>query len=152
QGPVPPLRLQRVPRGRRDGTRAAARGRVRKPGAAVGRKRGERRRAIRVGFDPRSESAGGGGLCAGDADFRGPDRRGRSRQARRLCGIDRTGAGSPMNAPHQPSYLSATVGIRSWLLTTDHKRIALLYFAGITFFFFIGGIAATLIRLELITP
>ena len=57
-----------------------------------------------------------------------------------------------MNAPHQPSYLSATVGIRSWLLTTDHKRIALLYFAGITFFFFIGGIAATLIRLELITP
>ncbi|HET8749124.1 MAG TPA: cytochrome c oxidase subunit I [Sphingomicrobium sp.] len=50
------------------------------------------------------------------------------------------------------SYLSAETGIRSWLLTTDHKRIALLYFASITFFFSVGGIAATLIRLELITP
>ena len=50
------------------------------------------------------------------------------------------------------SYLNAKVGIRSWLLTTDHKRIALLYFASITFFFTIGGIAATLIRLELVTP
>jgi len=50
------------------------------------------------------------------------------------------------------SYLNAEVGLRSWLLTTDHKRIALLYFASITFFFFVGGIAATLIRIELITP
>jgi cytochrome c oxidase subunit 1 len=53
-------------------------------------------------------------------------------------------------APH--SYLSATIGIRSWLLTTDHKRIALLYFASITFFFLVGGFAATLIRFELLTP
>jgi cytochrome c oxidase subunit 1 len=50
------------------------------------------------------------------------------------------------------SYLSTETGIRSWLLTTDHKRIALLYFASITFFFSVGGIAATLIRLELVTP
>ena len=50
------------------------------------------------------------------------------------------------------SYLNSAVGLRSWLLTTDHKRIALLYFASITFFFFVGGVAATLIRLELITP
>jgi cytochrome c oxidase subunit 1 len=50
------------------------------------------------------------------------------------------------------SYLNSEVGLRSWLLTTDHKRIALLYFASITFFFFVGGVAATLIRLELITP
>ena len=57
-----------------------------------------------------------------------------------------------MHAPRSETYLNATVGIRSWLLTTDHKRIALLYFAGITFFFFIGGFAATLIRFELITP
>jgi len=42
--------------------------------------------------------------------------------------------------------------VRSWLLTTDHKRIALLYAAGITFFFFLGGAAATLIRAELVTP
>ena len=36
--------------------------------------------------------------------------------------------------------------------TTDHKRIALLYLASITFFFFIGGFFALLIRLELLTP
>jgi cytochrome c oxidase subunit 1 len=57
-----------------------------------------------------------------------------------------------VHAPARQNYLNASIGIRSWLLTTDHKRIALLYFAGITFFFFIGGLAATLIRFELITP
>jgi len=49
-------------------------------------------------------------------------------------------------------YLNREYGIRSWLLTTDHKRIALLYLATITFFFFIGGFFALLIRLELLTP
>ena len=49
-------------------------------------------------------------------------------------------------------YLNATYGIRSWLLTTDHKRIALLYLASVTFFFFIGGIFAMMIRLHLLTP
>jgi cytochrome c oxidase subunit I len=50
------------------------------------------------------------------------------------------------------NYLNAEYGIRSWLLTTDHKRIALLYLLSITFFFFIGGFFALLIRLELLTP
>jgi cytochrome c oxidase subunit I len=49
-------------------------------------------------------------------------------------------------------YLNASYGIKSWLLTTDHKRIALLYLVSITLFFFIGGIYAALIRLELLTP
>jgi cytochrome c oxidase subunit I len=49
-------------------------------------------------------------------------------------------------------YLNASNGIRSWLLTRDHKRIALLYLASITFMFFIGGAAAVLIRLHLIEP
>src|SRR6201991_4059468 len=49
-------------------------------------------------------------------------------------------------------YLNASYGLKSWLLSTDHKRIALLYLASITFFFFIGGAAATLMRLELMTP
>ena len=49
-------------------------------------------------------------------------------------------------------YLNKEYGIRSWLLTTDHKRIALLYLVSITFFFFIGGFLALLIRLELLTP
>jgi cytochrome c oxidase subunit 1 len=50
------------------------------------------------------------------------------------------------------NYLNKEYGIRSWLLTTDHKRIALLYLLSITFFFFIGGFFALLIRLELLTP
>ena len=50
------------------------------------------------------------------------------------------------------NYLNAQYGIRSWLLTTDHKRIALLYLASITFFFLIGGISAVLIRIHLIEP
>jgi cytochrome c oxidase subunit 1 len=41
-------------------------------------------------------------------------------------------------------YLNAQYGIRSWLLTTDHKRIALLYLISITFFFFVGGAFATM--------
>ncbi len=49
-------------------------------------------------------------------------------------------------------YLNADYGIRSWLLTTDHKRIALLYLASVTFMFFIGGAAAVLIRLHLVEP
>ena len=50
------------------------------------------------------------------------------------------------------SYVTSENTISSWLLTKDHKRIALLFFASITFFFFIGGIAATLIRMHLATP
>jgi len=49
-------------------------------------------------------------------------------------------------------YLNVSYGIRSWLLTTDHKRIALLYLASVTFFFFVGGAAAVLMRLHLIEP
>ncbi|MCI0354725.1 MAG: cbb3-type cytochrome c oxidase subunit I [Acidobacteria bacterium] len=49
-------------------------------------------------------------------------------------------------------YLNADYGIRSWLLTIDHKRIALLYLASITLFFFLGGAFAVAVRLELLTP
>jgi len=49
-------------------------------------------------------------------------------------------------------YLNAGYGIKSWLLTTDHKRIGLMYLVSITFFFCFGGIAATLMRLNLLEP
>ncbi len=49
-------------------------------------------------------------------------------------------------------YLNAAYGVKSWLLTTDHKRIGLLYLISITLFFFLGGAFATVIRLELATP
>jgi cytochrome c oxidase subunit I len=52
----------------------------------------------------------------------------------------------------QVNYLNATYGIKSWLLTTDHKRIALLYLASITLMFFVGGAAAVLMRFHLIEP
>jgi cytochrome c oxidase subunit 1 len=51
----------------------------------------------------------------------------------------------------QEGYLEAYT-LKSWLLTTDHKRIALMYMALITCFFFIGGAAITIARLELMTP
>jgi cytochrome c oxidase subunit 1 len=50
------------------------------------------------------------------------------------------------------SYLNSEYGLKSWLLTGDHKRIAMLYLFSITFFFFLGGAFAGLIRLELLTP
>src|SRR5690349_16812437 len=50
------------------------------------------------------------------------------------------------------NYLTAGYTLRSWLTTHDHKRIALLYMVAITAFFFLGGAAAALIRLELATP
>jgi len=49
-------------------------------------------------------------------------------------------------------YLNVSYGIRSWLFTTDHKRIAWLYVLSVTFFFVVGGLFATLLRLELLTP
>ncbi len=55
-------------------------------------------------------------------------------------------------SPSKVNYLNAVYGLKSWLLTKDHKRIALLYLGSITFFFFIGGIYALMIRLELLTP
>jgi cytochrome c oxidase subunit 1 len=50
------------------------------------------------------------------------------------------------------NYLTASHGLRSWLFTLDHKRIALLYLLSISFFFVIGGLFAVMIRLELLTP
>src|SRR6185437_2256086 len=50
------------------------------------------------------------------------------------------------------SYLRAGHTLRSWFLTTDHKRIAILYLVAVTAFFFIGGAAAAMIRIELLTP
>ena len=53
---------------------------------------------------------------------------------------------------HHESYLTEGKTIRSWLLTLDHKRIGLLYLFAIIVFFMIGGTAAALFRLDLMTP
>ncbi|PYQ09282.1 MAG: cytochrome c oxidase subunit I, partial [Acidobacteria bacterium] len=49
-------------------------------------------------------------------------------------------------------YLNVSYGIRSWLFTRDHKRIALLYLASVTLMFLVGGSFAAMVRLELLTP
>jgi len=56
------------------------------------------------------------------------------------------------NETRRSHYLNADYGVKSWLLTVDHKRIAILYLVGVTFFFALGGLMAVLIRLELATP
>ncbi|MCC7008131.1 MAG: cbb3-type cytochrome c oxidase subunit I [Acidobacteria bacterium] len=50
------------------------------------------------------------------------------------------------------SYLDAPHGLASWLLTKDHKRIAMLYLISITIFFAVGAMFAATIRAELATP
>ncbi|TWB13610.1 cytochrome c oxidase subunit 1 [Rhizobium sp. ERR 1071] len=62
------------------------------------------------------------------------------------------GGGSTETTAQRVSYLRAGHSLKSWLLTTDHKRIGVLYTLSITFFFFIGAAAAALIRLDLLTP
>ncbi len=52
----------------------------------------------------------------------------------------------------EQNYLTNGHTLKSWLLTTDHKRIAILYLISITFFFGLGGAFAGLIRYELIAP
>src|SRR5579884_2897531 len=57
-----------------------------------------------------------------------------------------------VQAVPEQDYLNSETGLGSWFLTTDHKRIALLYLFSIVFMFFIGAIFATVIRIELLTP
>jgi cytochrome c oxidase subunit 1 len=50
------------------------------------------------------------------------------------------------------NYLNHERGLKSWLLTVDHKRIGLMYLATVLFYFFLGGVFALLIRLNLMFP
>ena len=61
---------------------------------------------------------------------------------------------SEMHAPvEEPkNYLNAEHTVKSWLLTGDHKRIAIMYLISTSLFFLVGGIFASLIRLELVSP
>jgi cytochrome c oxidase subunit I len=58
--------------------------------------------------------------------------------------------GTPVET--RPTYLNAAHTARSWLLTRDHNRIGILYLISITLMFFLGGLFALLMRLELLTP
>lgn len=60
----------------------------------------------------------------------------------------------PAEGPKLPerSYLNHEVSVRSWILTRDHKRIGVLFLVAVSFFFFLGGIFAMALRIELLTP
>ena len=107
-------------------------------------------------------------LSADHAHLPGPDQRGAGVAADRLRQVARDGRkederemsttvipempGQEIPAESRVNYLNASYGVKSWLLTTDHKRIALLYLGSITFMFFVGGLFAVLMRLHLIDP
>ncbi|MBT3343301.1 MAG: cytochrome c oxidase subunit I [Gemmatimonadetes bacterium] len=63
-----------------------------------------------------------------------------------------TPAGPAATDHGEVNYLNHEYGIKSWLLTLDHKRIGILYLITTTIFFAIGGMFAGMIRLELMTP
>jgi cytochrome c oxidase subunit 1 len=50
------------------------------------------------------------------------------------------------------NYLNAEKGVWSWLTTVDHKRIGVMYLVSTLTAFFLGGVFALLVRLELLTP
>ncbi|MFT3837858.1 MAG: cbb3-type cytochrome c oxidase subunit I [Myxococcaceae bacterium] len=52
----------------------------------------------------------------------------------------------------EPDYLHASHGVRSWLFTTDHKRIGVMFLVLVLSAFFLGGVFAMALRLELLTP
>lgn len=61
-------------------------------------------------------------------------------------GTTGTSAEAPKN------YLNTDWSLLSWLLTKDHKRIAILYLISVSVFFTLGGLMAAGVRIELLTP
>ena len=58
----------------------------------------------------------------------------------------------PADSEEPKNYLNVSYGVRSWLFTLDHKRIAMLYLLTVSLMFVVGGIAAGLVRLNLLQP
>ncbi len=58
----------------------------------------------------------------------------------------------PVRARGEVNYLNTKHTVKSWLLTVDHKRIGILYLLTVSFFFLIGGAAATMMRVKLMVP
>ncbi len=57
-----------------------------------------------------------------------------------------------VRAPESVDYLHAGRGVWSWLATTDHKRIGLMYMLATSAAFMIGGTFALLMRVQLLQP
>src|SRR5438309_1993398 len=78
------------------------------------------------------------------------DRRRAGPQAR--CDHDAHAADAHGRRHRGPDRLSAEPEMKSWLTTTNHKRIGLLYFWTAFSFFLIGGVEALFIRAQLAQP
>jgi cytochrome c oxidase subunit 1 len=63
-----------------------------------------------------------------------------------------TATRQPAGPTTEPDFLHVTRGLRSWLLTLDHKRIGMMYLAGILVSLIIGGAFALIVRTELWAP
>ena len=63
-----------------------------------------------------------------------------------------TGTSSTHRLPSYLDYQGKYTGIRAWILSTDHKRIALLYLYSQIFFFLAGLVMGLFMKLELIAP
>lgn len=55
-------------------------------------------------------------------------------------------------SPGGTNYLNCEHGVKSWLLTLDHKRIGVMYLVCVLSAFLLGGIFALLVRTEHLTP
>ncbi len=55
-------------------------------------------------------------------------------------------------APRQETYLNIAQTVRSWALTTDHKRIGVMFLLATTVFLALGGTFALVLRTEHLTP
>jgi len=57
--------------------------------------------------------------------------------------------GAAIPSDEKDNYLTHTRGFLSWAMTLDHKRIGLMYLAGVSASFLLGGILALMIRAHL---
>jgi len=69
-----------------------------------------------------------------------------------IAAPERGGDGAAATGDVPPDYLRAASGVRSWLTTTDHKRIALMFYVVVLVMFMVGGLFALALRVELLTP
>jgi cytochrome c oxidase subunit I len=67
-------------------------------------------------------------------------------------GLPEPGAFSIEQGIPREHYINTNYSFKSWLLTLDHKRIAILYLVSISFMFALGGFGAMMVRLNLLSP
>jgi len=70
---------------------------------------------------------------------------------RRISMSNSTMAESPTEVSFY-DYKGRFKGILSWILSTDHKRIGLMYLIAMLFFFFVAVALGVLMKLEMLSP